>query len=75
MVKGKLEGQRVTLINVYAPPDSKKTFFESLFDIITVELERIQICGGDFTVVTNYNLDTTSIKKNRTWQINEYATG
>lgn len=34
MVKGKLEGQRVTLVNVYAPPDCKKTFFETLFDII-----------------------------------------
>ena len=71
MAKGKLEGQRVTLINVYAPPDSKKAFFESLFDIINVELEGILICGGDFNMVMNYNLDTTSTKKNRTW-LNRY---
>lgn len=67
MVKGKLEGQRVTLINVYAPPDNKKAFFESLFDIINLELEGILIWGGDFNMVINYNLDTTSTKKNRTW--------
>lgn len=73
MVKGKLEGQKVTLINVYAPPDSKKAFFESLFDIINVELEGILICGGDFNMVVNYNLDTTSTRKNRTW-LNRYMT-
>lgn len=34
MVKGKLEGRRVTPINVQAPPDSKKAFFEALFALM-----------------------------------------
>lgn len=46
VIKGKMEGQMVTLINVYAPPDSDKTFFKELFDIIAVEMEGILICGG-----------------------------
>lgn len=71
MVKGKLEGQRVTLINVYAPPDSKKALFKTLFDLITVELQGILICAGDWNIVLNYNLDTTSKKKNRAW-LNRY---
>lgn len=28
LVKGKIEDQLVTLIKVYAPPDSDKTFFQ-----------------------------------------------
>ena len=71
MVKGKLEGQRTTLVNVYAPPDCKKSFFELLFDLINEELEGILICGGDFNMVMNYNRDTTSTKKTRTW-LNRY---
>ena len=66
MIKGKMEGQMVTLINVYTPPDSDKTFFKELFDIIAVEMEGILICGGDFNVVLNYDLDTTSTRKART---------
>lgn len=30
VVKGKMEGQMVTLTNVCAPPDSEKTFFETV---------------------------------------------
>lgn len=66
LVKGKMEGQMVTLVNVYAPPDSERLFFETLFDIIALEMEGILIIGGDLNVVLNYDLDTTSIKKSRT---------
>ena len=63
VVKGKMEGQMVTLINVYVPPDSDKTFFRELFDIIAVEMDGILICGGDFNVVLNHDLDTMSTRK------------
>ena len=55
VVKGKMEGQMVTLINVYAPPNSDKTFFEKLFDVIAVEMDGILICGGDFNVDLNHD--------------------
>ena len=71
VVKGKLEDQVVTLINVYAPPDSGKPFFETLFDLINKEAEGIWLCGGDINVTLNYNLDTTSTNRNKK-QINKY---
>ena len=71
LIKGKLEDQMVTLINVYAPPESGKPFFETLFDIINREAEGIWLCGGDMNVTLNYNLDTTSTHKNKK-QMNRY---
>lgn len=65
IVKGKLENEAVTLVNVYAPPESDKQFFKSMFNIIAVETEGILICGGDFNIVLNQNLDTTSTRKNK----------
>lgn len=72
LVKGKLEDQMITLINVYAPPDSDKCFFKGLFDIITQETEGIMILGGDFNVTLKHNLDTTSTKKNSKAQLTRY---
>ena len=65
LIKGKLENSMVTMINVYAPPESTKCFFKTLFDTIAIETEGILICGGDYNVVMNYNLDTTSPKRNK----------
>lgn len=67
IVKGKIEKNIVTLINAYAPPDSNKLFFKSLFDVIALEAEGVCICGGDFIVVLHHYqyLDTTSLKKNK----------
>lgn len=65
LIKGKLENTMVTMINVYAPPESTKRFFKNLFDIIAIETEGILICGGDYNVVMNHNLDTTSPKRSK----------
>lgn len=65
IVKGKVEGNMVTLINVYAPPDSDKHFFKSLFDVIALETEGVCICGGDFNVILQQNIDTTILKNNK----------
>lgn len=53
IVKGKIEEDMVTLINVHAPPDSDKHFFKSLFDVIALETEDVCVCGGDFNVILN----------------------
>lgn len=71
MIKGKLENQLMTLLNVYAPPESGKTFYEKVFNLINLETEGTLVCGGDFNVVLNYRLDTTSMKRNKK-QINRY---
>ena len=54
----------VTLVNIYAPPECDKHFFKSLFDLISVDMEGVCICGGDLNVIMNYDLDTTSRKRN-----------
>lgn len=55
----------VTLINVYALPESSKSFLKILFDTIAIETKGILICGGDYNVVINHNLDTTSSKRSK----------
>ena len=65
LIKGKLENTMVTMINVYAPPESTKCFFKTQFDTIAIETEGILICGGDYNVVMNHNLDTTSTKRSK----------
>ena len=42
-----------------------KLFFKSLMDVIALEAEGVCICGGDFNVVLNQHLDTTSLTRNR----------
>ena len=46
IVKGKIHNTTVTLINVYAPPECDRKFFQLLFDQITTKSEGILICGG-----------------------------
>ena len=36
LINGKLENTMVTMINVYAPPESTKCFFKTLFDTIAM---------------------------------------
>jgi len=63
IVKGKLENEKVTLVNVYAPPNSGKHFIKTLLDNIILETDGILICGGDFNIVLNDKLDTTNKNK------------
>ena len=62
-MKGKLENEMVTLVNVYAPPNSGKLFFKALLDIIILEIDGILICGRDFNIVMKSKLDTTNKNK------------
>ena len=54
MIKGKLEHQLVTLLNVYAPSESVKAFYEKIFDLINLETEGTLVSGGDFNLVLNH---------------------
>jgi len=66
VVRGKIENKPITLINIYAPPESDKCFFKYLFDIIAAEAKGILICGGDLNVVRSHKIDTTNLKKDKT---------
>ena len=66
IVKGKIDNNIVTLVNVYVPPGSDKTFLKSVFEIIVLENEGTLICAGDFNMVLNPKLDTTNAKRNKT---------
>lgn len=65
IVKGRIDSVLVSLINVYAPPESDKTFLKSVFDQIESVSEGIVICAGDWNIILNYKMDTTSIRRHK----------
>lgn len=46
LVKGKIDGNLITLLNVYAPPESDISFFQRIINIMVTETEGLLICGG-----------------------------
>ncbi len=59
-----MDNEEVTLLNVYAPPGSNKSFFKKIFELIATESYGTLICGGDLNVQLQPKLDTTnSLKK------------
>lgn len=65
IIRGTIGQVMLTLVNIYAPPESDKNFYQSLLDIIAEETAGICICGGDLNLIMDYDLDTTSIKRNK----------
>lgn len=59
LIKGRLEGAMITLLNVYAPPNSEWDFYRQIFDIMASEGEGTLICGGDFNIKLNDKLDSS----------------
>lgn len=57
LVKGKLNGEVVTFLNIYAPPSSDWRFYRQIFDLMTSEAEGILITGGDLNQRLNSQLD------------------
>lgn len=47
IIKGRMDNVLVTFVNVYAPPESDRSFFKRLCDLIVVESEGILVCSGD----------------------------
>lgn len=60
LVKCRIDQQEVTLLNIYAPPGSRVSFYKKVFDLIAIETYGTLICAGDFNVLLNPSLDTTN---------------
>ena len=60
LVKGKVNGNVYTFFNVYAPPGSDASFFTDIMDLIVNHSEGTLICGGDFNIHLQPNLDISS---------------
>lgn len=57
-VTGKVEDINITVCNVYAPPGSKLSFYRKIIDLM-IEGKGIVICGGDWNIRLNPNLDSS----------------
>ena len=59
LVKGRLEGELVSLLNIYAPPGSDWGFYKHIFDLVSTQGEGILIGGGDLNQRLNPEMDTS----------------
>lgn len=50
MITGRIDGLIVTLFSIYAPPGSDWTFYKKLFDLMSIEVQGVLICGGDMNI-------------------------
>lgn len=60
IIKGRIDNVLATFVNVYAPPESDRSFFKKVFDLIVSVSEGILVCSGDWNTILNHQLDTTS---------------
>ena len=60
IIKGRIDNVLVSFVNVYAPPESDRSFLKKLFELIVSESEGILVCSGDWNTILNHRLDTTS---------------
>lgn len=65
LVVGKVEGREFTIFNVYYPPDSGTEFMLHLIEILTTKSKGVLIMAGDFNLVMNPKLDSSSNKMHR----------
>lgn len=78
LITGRTDGIQITLLNVYAPPDSDISFYRKLFDLMA-QSTGILICGGDWNVRLNSRLDSsrqipqTSLQKKIKILMSEYG--
>uniref|UniRef100_A0A3B4GUR1 Endonuclease/exonuclease/phosphatase domain-containing protein n=1 Tax=Pundamilia nyererei TaxID=303518 RepID=A0A3B4GUR1_9CICH len=64
-VKGRINNNVLSLINVYAPPEGNSKFYQKLSEKIISFSEGTLICGGDWNCVLNHTKDTTSLKRRK----------
>ena len=55
IIKDRMDSVLVTLVNVYAPPETDRSFFNGLFDLIVSESEGALVCSGDWNTVLNHH--------------------
>lgn len=58
-VIGRLDGELVSLLNVYATPGLDWEFFKHIFDMVSTQGEGILIGGGDLKQRLNSEIDTS----------------
>uniref|UniRef100_A0AAX7TZQ2 exodeoxyribonuclease III n=1 Tax=Astatotilapia calliptera TaxID=8154 RepID=A0AAX7TZQ2_ASTCA len=63
LVRGTVDGNQVTLMNVYAPPGSDLSFFKYIVNIMVTETQGPLICGGDLNIRLQPDLDSSKRKK------------
>lgn len=56
-MRGELEGQLITLINVCNPPGENVNFVKKMSLLLDMEVKRIMIIAGDFILVMDEELD------------------
>lgn len=66
LVRGNIDGNPVTLLNVYAPPGSDVSFYQKICNIMVTETEGLLICGGDLNIHLQPKLDSSSRKTHDT---------
>lgn len=66
LVRGKIDGNPVTLLNVYAPPGSDISFFQKITTIMVTETRGLLICGGDLNIHLKPELDSSNRKTHDT---------
>lgn len=62
LVRGSIEDNPVTLMNIYAPPGSDFKFYQKVINIMVVETKGLLICGGDLNIRLRPELDSSNGK-------------
>lgn len=62
LVRGSIDGNLVTFMNVYVPPGSDLSFYQKIISILVTETEGFLICGGDLNIRLRPELDSSNGK-------------
>lgn len=62
LVRGKIDVNPITLLNVYAPPGSDINFFQKITNIMVTKTEGLLIGGGDLNIHLQPKLDSSGGK-------------
>lgn len=65
LVKGQIEGEYLTLLNVYNPPEEGTNVIEKIMDLIIEYAQGILVLGGDFNLLMDKKLDAQSELKHK----------
>uniref|UniRef100_A0A8C1NZZ5 Endonuclease/exonuclease/phosphatase domain-containing protein n=1 Tax=Cyprinus carpio TaxID=7962 RepID=A0A8C1NZZ5_CYPCA len=64
-LQGEIDGQLVTLINVYDPPGERVALMKRILCLLMSEAKGLTIMGGDLNLEMNQKIDTTSRIKHK----------
>lgn len=57
LVKGEINGTKVTLLNLYAPNEDSTIFFKDIASLLADTMDGVVLIGGDFNCVLRQNMD------------------